>query len=242
MVKQKSVCRKGNTYWHRVCHIFPKIDHHPHFALFSSLQNGRTSCRLAAGAPMFAIRRPCLVDLFAICATFAGEPRQTQRLTCVPCVCTLNCSADVRLTGLSKTEPKIAGKRWKWKEKWRKTAPSFSPSWVQDAARHRRLNVQINVHTNYTTILKIGLFVGLCVYFLCLRWLGAICVHWLATCVSLIVPQTSVSGISTTNLKQRDRTEWAEWLCLYSKFGATLVNCKLILGHCADFTVACLVN
>lgn len=25
----------------------------------------------------------------------------------------------------------------------------------------KRLNVQINVHTNYTTILKIGLFVGL---------------------------------------------------------------------------------
>lgn len=49
---------------------------------FSSLQNGRTSCRLAAaGAPMFAIRRPCLLP---ICLPFAqhlqanpGKPRDS---------------------------------------------------------------------------------------------------------------------------------------------------------------------
>lgn len=153
-------------------------------------ENGRTSCRLAAGAPMFAIRRPCLVDLFAICATFAGEPRQTQRLTRVPVLLSVLCTAVQMCASLvcRKLNQKLLEKDENENENGNENGSVVFPN-RRRRPTEKRLNVQINVHTNYTTILKIGLFVGLWVYLPCLRWLGAICVHWLVTCVLLIVPK-----------------------------------------------------
>lgn len=176
--------------------------------------------------PMFAIRRPMsrrsVCHLRNVCKQ---EPRQNQRqrirmrtqekewggLCGLPCVCqfgsaSVQCRCVCAWLACRKLNRKLLEKDENENENGEEgnAALPVSKRVQQDAAaaaRYRRLNVRINVYTNYTAILKIGLFVGrflcvylsvscsLCVYVFC--WLVAICVasiaHWLASCVSLIV-------------------------------------------------------